>query len=268
MVKLVILIMLAVGQVSAFANVELLQQFDQRQYSPVKYGLKDLTFEVRVENLDKELKQRFALDKINDPHFKVYWISPGRTEIEVHGLPPGFAALKNELKKLVVERIEYVVPQDMSGRLRGYEFETSRGPAGETLLKGIDKTHGKSINQIHLTFANDAQLRTMKTFSPSGAQTARFETTTKPWSHSKRVVDTVAVEGVTGIQKTRVTTSIDYLAKDGFGFPSKISTETTVEAMTNQEGSNKDSMVANISFTDYVVNSGKAQKYFMEQNAP
>lgn len=259
---------MAFGQFSLFANVELIQQFDQRQYSPVKYGLKDLTFEVRIENLDKELKQRFALDKVNDPHFKVYWIFPGRTEIEVNGLPPGFDALKNELKKLVVERIEYVVPQDMSGRLRGYDFETSRGPAGETLLKGTDKTHGNAISQIHLTFAGDAQLRSMKTFSPSGAQTAKFETTTKSWSHSKRVVEKVLVEGVSGVQKTRVTTTINYIAKDGFGFPAKISTETTVEAMTNQEGKNKDSMVADITFSDYLVNSGNAQKHFVEQDAP
>lgn len=268
MLKLITLFIVALGQFSLFANVELIQQFDQRQYSPVKYGLKDLTFEVRIEKLDEELKQRFALDKVNDPHFKVYWVYPGRTEIEVNGLPPGFEALKNELKKLVIERIEYVVPQDMSGRLRGYEFETSRGPAGETLLKGTDRTHGNVISQIHLTFAGDAQLRTMKTFSPSGAQTAKFESGTKSWSHNKRVVEKVLLEGVTGIQKTSVITTIDYISKDGFGFPSKISTETTIEAMTNQKGESQESMTSNVIFANHNVNSGEAKKYFMEQDAP
>ncbi len=249
------------------ADTSVINQFDQRQYSPAKYGLKDLVFKVKVKGLEQELKQRFALTQMQDPHFVVYWMSPGRTAIEVQGLPAGFEALKNELKKIVLEKFEYVIPQEMSGRLRSYEFQQSRGPAGETLLKGTDRTQTHMINQIHLTFGQDARLEIVKTFSPRGAETTSFETATKPWSHSKRVVEKVVHESTTGVRKNKVETKISYTNKDGYGLPEKIITESTFVI----PGESKDESVSSnsaLTFTAYQVNAGVAQKYFASMDAP
>lgn len=264
--RLALLSLFVISVNSVYASNEMIKEFDQNQYSPIKYGLKDLIFEARVEGLEESLKLRFALDKLNDPHFIVYWATPGRIDIEVMGLPPGFETLKQELKKIIIERLEYIVPQDLSGRLRGYSFEESKSTKGTVQLKGKDETHSKPISQIHLSFDSDARLRSMKTFSPSGSQTAKFKVDVKAWSHSKRVVESVVLEAITGIQKNTVETTISYLVKDGFGLPKTIETITTVEAMTNKEGSNKETMKALLSFKDYKINSGEAQKYFMDKD--
>src|SRR5690606_812152 len=107
-------------------------------------------------------------------------------------------------------------------------FKQSRGPAGETLLKGTDRTQTNMINQIHLTFGDDAKLQAVKTFSPQGAETITYKASTKPWSHSKRVVEKVINESVQGTSRNKVETSINYVNKDGFGLPEKIVTQATI----------------------------------------
>tara|TARA_R110000868_G_scaffold55424_8_gene172349 strand:+ start:9162 stop:9986 length:825 start_codon:yes stop_codon:yes gene_type:complete len=254
---------LAVSIASANNDSDLIKRFDQNQYSPIKYGLKEVVFKARVDGLESSIKERYALTKLNDPHFVVYWMSPGRVEIEVMGLPKGFDALKQELKKIIYERLEYVVPQDLSGRLRGYNFQATKLKNSDVLLKGKDETHSKAISQINLVFAADSTLKSMKTYSPSGSQIAVFKSEQKPWSHSKNVVTQVVVEGVTGIQKTTVDTSINYIAKDGFGVPQSVRTNTKVEAMTNKEGAQSSTIKSEITMSDYQINTGVAQKFFM-----
>tara|TARA_R110000868_G_scaffold97619_9_gene268617 strand:+ start:7539 stop:8369 length:831 start_codon:yes stop_codon:yes gene_type:complete len=267
--KLICLLFLCLSVFDAGANndTDMIKRFDQNQYSPIKYGLKEVVFEARVSGLEESIKNRYALTKLNDLHFSVYWLSPGRVEIEVIGLPPGFDTLKQELKRIIYERLEYVVPQDLSGRLRGYNFESSRMKNSDVLLKGKDETHSKAISQINLVFAQDSSLKSMKTFSPSGSQTAVFKSEVKPWSHSKRVVTQVSVEGVTGIQKTIVETAISYVAKDGFGVPQSIKTNTKVEAMTNKDGAQHSTISSEILLSDYKINTGTAQKYFAGRDA-
>ncbi len=154
------------------------------------------------------------------------------------------------------------MPQDLGGRLRGYNFQATKLKSGDVLLKGKDETHSKAISQINLIFASDSSLKSMKTYSPSGSQTATFTSEQKPWSHSKNVVTQVTVEGVTGIQKTTVETSISYIAKDGFGVPQSIKTSTKVEAMTNKEGAQSSTIKSEIIMSDYQINTGTAQKFF------
>lgn len=247
---------------STYAN-EILSQFDQDQYSPAKYGLKDLVFEIRVDGIEKDLKERFALNKLDDPRYKVYWLSPGRIEIEVLGLPPGFTSLKQELKKLVYERIEYVVPQDLSARLRGYRFEDKKLKNNLIQLVGKDETNTKPISKIELVLAPGGVIKSLKTYAPSGSQLAKFSIGQKNWSHSKNVVEGVEVVGVTGIQKNTLQTEINYISKDGFGFPSEIRTKSIIEAMTNTNNSMKSETQAKLVFGEYEVNTGQAQKYFM-----
>ncbi len=103
----------------------------------------------------------------------------------------------------------------------------------------------------------------MKMTSPSGSQLAKFSTSRKGWSHSKNVIDQINLVSVMGIQKNTTETTISYILKDGFGFPSVISTDTTIEAMTNTESANQVKTSAKLYFTNYVVNSGEAQKYLI-----
>ncbi|PIP88856.1 MAG: hypothetical protein COW01_15230 [Bdellovibrionales bacterium CG12_big_fil_rev_8_21_14_0_65_38_15] len=255
------LITLALLQVSLASDI--LNQFDQDQYSPSKYGLKDLVFEIRIDGIEKDLKERFALNKLDDPRYKVYWLYPGRIEIDVLGLPPGFLSLKQELKKLVFERIEYVVPQDLSSRLRGYRFDDKKLKNNLTQLTGKDETNTKPISQIELVLAPGGIIKYLKTYSPSGSQLAKFSISKKSWSHNKNVVDKVEVVGVTGIQKNTTETEISYISKDGFGFPGEIRTLSTIEAMTNTNNSTKSESKARLVLSNYEVNTGISQKYFM-----
>ena len=261
--RLIVYFLITISMLRVSLASDVLNQFDQDQYSPSKYGLKDLVFEIRIDGIEKDLKERFQLNKLDDPRYRVYWIHPGRVEIEILGLPPGFSSLKQELKKLVFERIEYVVPQDLSGRLRGYRFDDKKLKNNLTQLTGKDETNTKPISQIELVLAPGGVIKSLKTYSPSGSQLAKFTISKKNWSHNKNVVDRVEVIGVTGIQKNTTITEISYVLKDGYGFPGEIRTTSTIEAMTNTNSSDKNESKARLILSNYEVNSGNAQKYFM-----
>lgn len=251
---------------SAYA-VDLLENFDLRSYSPVKNGLKDFTCQIRVKGLTDQVKKDLVNVKINDEiYYKLYWVYPGKIDITVEGLPKGFEELKQNLKGLVVNRLDYLVPQDLTKRLRPYKLE-AKPIKGGTLVLGSDPSNRLAVNKIELKFDGEEKLTSYKSYSPLGFQQSEFDFGKKSWSKNKWVLERVKAKTVQGPQITEIKTEIDYENNVGYGFPVEINIETLqyVLAPGENEKKNERSGETVINFSQYKINAGEAQKYFRGQ---
>jgi hypothetical protein len=240
-----------------------IENFDIRYYHPVNYGLKDLVFEVRIKNLLESLNKRLSLGTLSDIYFKVYWMLPGKYKIEVAGLPKGFKEIKSELKSMIKNRLDFVIPEKLAPKVRSYSLQSKKIKSGMTII-GKDKTHTRAVNEIRLRFNRKGMLEGFKTLSPMGVNNSHFKMSAKGWSHNKWLVDKLTVDSIQGIQKTSMKHKVDYVAIDGFGFPSKVVISTTQELMetkTSKAAKSKREHKSEILFSSYEVNTGKAQRF-------
>jgi hypothetical protein len=244
--------------------VDLLENFDLRSYSPVKNGLKDFTCQIRIKGLTDQIKKDLVNVKINDEvYYKLYWKYPGKVDITVEGLPKGFQELRQNLKGLVVNRVDYLVPQDLSKRLRAYKLK-SKPIKGGTLVLGTDPSNRLAVNKIEIKFDGSEKLKSYKSYSPLGFQQSIFEFGKKSWSKNKWVLESVKAKTVQGPQITEIETEIDYENNVGYGFPTEINIETLQYVLAPGENEKKNERTGEtvISFSNYKINSGDAQKYF------
>jgi hypothetical protein len=246
--------------------IDEIEQYDLRLYSPVNYGLKDLVFEVRLSNLMDLLKEQMALDNLVDVYFKIYWMFPGQYQIEVEGLPRGFDALKSELRELIKDRLELMIPLSLSNKLRSYTL-SYKAKKPNVIVEAIDGTNTRSINRIELEFENSGRLKSLTSFSPMGRTTARYAMSIKPWSHNKWAIDTLEVETTIGQQVNKTRNEISYVSVSGIGFPETVKIKNSTEIIA---GSGKDAdnprveSESQIVFSKFEINTGRAQRHITQ----
>lgn len=259
------LVLFSFGSRAAATPAEI-ENFDIRYYDPANYGLRDLVFEIRMSNLLDTMKERLNLKDLVDIYFKIYWMYPGKYKVDVEGLPAGFKEIKAELKSMVKNRLDFVIPQRLSPKVRSYELESKKSKAGTTIT-GIDKTHTRAVNEIRLSFDGGGKLTGFKTMSPMGVNTSQMKMSAKSWSHNKWVVDDLVVKTVQGIQMTQINHNVEYENIDGFGFPKKVKVETVRKLIrpTSEKAEDKGmSISTEVKFSKYEVNTGKAQRYITQ----
>ncbi len=247
----------------ALANPEV-SDFDLMAYSPVKFGLKDLTCEVRIEGLAEQVKKQYVTIKVKDDvYYEVYWMYPGKLGVEVVGLPFGFDQLKQSLIGLVINRLDYLIPQDLAPKLRGYKLEKKK-VNNLVMLEGEDPTNTKAVNKIAVGFDGQGILKSYKSYSPLGFQESEFEYEKKTWSKNKFVLENVNAKMIQGPQITETQTDIEYANEAGFGMPRevKIVTKQSIVAPGENEKKEERSGESKITFSKYKLNVGEAQKYF------
>ena len=243
-----------------------IENFDIRYYHPANYGLKDLVFEVRVKNLLENLNKNLSLGTLADVYFKVYWMMPGKYKIEVAGLPKGFKEIKSDLKNLIKNRLDFVIPQKLAPKVRSYSLTSRKSKKGVQII-GRDKTHTKAVNEIQLDFNKKGMLSKYKSMSPMGVNSSSIRMSAKGWSHNKWLIDNLKIDTIQGINKITMSHDVDYLSIDGFGFPAKVTITTSSELMkTKKSKARKTSnpVTSEILFSKYEVNTGKAQKQIIQ----
>ncbi len=258
-----ILTLFLISSTFAWANTTV-TDFDLMSYSPVKMGLKDIYCEVRVDGLTEQVKKQYVTVKIRDEiYFQLYWMYPGKVAIEVEGVPLGFEQLKQNLIGLIVNRIDYLVPQDLSPKLRGYNLKSKKS-GGSIILEGVDPTNTKAVNKIEVGFDNQGILKKYKSYSPLGFQNSIFEYEKKSWSKNKWVLDEIEAKMIQGPQVTETNTEIKYENVAGFGMPERItvSTKQSVVAPGEEEKKIERTGESKITFSNYKLNVGEAQKFF------
>jgi len=243
-----------------------IEQYDLRLYSPVNYGLKDLVFEVRLSNLLDLLKEQMALENLVDIYFKIYWMFPGQYQIEVEGLPRGFDALKSELRELIKDRLEFIIPLPLTNKLRSYNL-TYKSKKPNVIIEAIDGTNTRSINRIELEYENNGRLKSLTSFSPMGRTIARYSMSIKPWSHNKWAIDTLEVETTIGQQVNKTKNEISYVSVSGVGFPEivKIKNSTEILAGSGRDADNpRVESESQIVFSKFEINTGRAQRHITQ----
>ncbi len=259
-----LLLIISVTFCFAAHSVELIESFDLRTYDPLKNGLKDFSCEIRLKGLTERLKKELvSLDIKDEVYYKLFWIYPGKLDLVVEGLPRGFQELRNNLKNLIVNRVDYLVPQKLGKRIRGYELTPQKTSSG-TLVKAKDPANSKAVNKIELMFDKEGKLSTYKSYSPLGFQQSVFSYTKKSWSKNKWVLNEVKAKTIQGPQVTEIETEIDHENYVGYGFPEKILISTTqyVVAPGKDEKKQERTGQTELSFSNYKINAGEATKHF------
>ncbi len=263
---LVLSILCGLNFAHATATPPEIENFDIRYYDPSNYGLRDLVFEIRMTNLVETMKQRLQIKDLVDVYFKIYWMYPGKYKVDVEGLPAGFNEIKNELKTMVKNRLDFVIPQKLSPKVRSYDLKSKKSKKGTTIV-GTDKTHTRAVNEIRLSFDGGGKLTGFKTMSPMGVNSSEMKMSAKSWSHNKWVVDRLVVKAIQGIQMTEIRHDVKYENVDGFGFPNKVEVKTTrklVKPKSVKDKSDELELKTEVLFSKYEVNTGKAQRYITQ----
>ncbi len=259
-----ILTFLIISTSAILAN-PVVSDFDLMSYSPVKLGLKDIQCEVRLDGLTEQVKKQYVTVKVGkEVFYKLYWMYPGKIAIEVEGIPKGFDQLKQSLIGLIVNRIDYLIPQDLAPRIRGYNLKKKKSSGGGSSFEGEDPTNTKAVNKIEVGFDNNGILKKYKSYSPLGFQDSVFDYAKKSWSKNKWVLQAVRAKMIQGPQVTESNTEINYENVGGYGMPSEISVTTKQKVVAPGEGEKKieRSGESKLTFSNYKVNMGEAQKYF------
>jgi hypothetical protein len=258
------MILFLVLMTSTFGKaLEVIETFDIRSYDPVQSGLKDLSFEMEVSNLADLVEKKLPTSKIKKVYFMVYWVFPGRFEIEVEGLPRGFYDIKRELKNLVKNRLDYVIPQKMAPKFRSYKLKSEKTKRG-ILIKGEDPTSTRAVNRLEIEFHKEGWISKFRTYSPLGFQGLAFKWKTESWSKNKWVLSSNIATTLAGVQKTIIKSKLKYRNIDGFGFPVtvNINTEQVIQVPGKNQKPAQRKHEQVITFKNYLVNKGKAAKYF------
>ena len=243
-----------------------IQKFDQKHYTPINYGLKDLVFEIQMPGLLPLLKEKMKLTNLEDIYFRIYWILPNIYRVEVNGLPEGFIQLRTTLTQQIHAQMEYIIPRTLTKKLEGYEMKTKK-EGKMTVVMGIDKTGMKDINEVKLFFNNSGQLVKTITFSPMGIITSNNKMLTPTWSQKKFVISEKNTLHKEGMFTTTTKTNVKYGKFKNFGFPKELLSITKLQST----GKNKKKRTLRMSttrmkFRNYIINQGIAKKYIDESN--
>jgi len=258
-----ILIFISITISTTHAN-NYVSDFDLTSYSPVKIGLKDLVCEIHLEGLTNQVEKQYVTVKIGkEVFYKLYWMYPGKFYIDVAGIPQNFVQIKKSLVGLIVNRLDYIIPQELAPRIRGYQLKKMVGHHGVIIFEGVDPTNTKTTNKIEVGFDSKGVLKNYKSYSPLGFQESVFKYQKKSWSKNKWVLEGVNTKMIQGPQVTQSSTNIEYSKVSGYGLPKKIVVKTNQKVVAPGENEKKieRSGESKIIFSNYKLNMGEAQKF-------
>lgn len=264
--KYLILFFLVVFNLSA--KIEELEQFEIRSYSPQQVGIKDLVYEIRMDGLKEVLEKNLAIGKRADLYFKIYWLNPSEYRIEVMGLPTGFKEVKDDLKQLIKGKLDFVIPEKFSERLKPYTLKIEPISDGK-LIKAIDDTYTLAVPEFDIKFDNGGKLKFIESKMSKSAIKTEFFHSPKAWSNNKLVLDrVVATSGLPG-SKLTIINDVEYADINGFGLPSTLKVKNIMEytiPATEKEKAKVQSKesVSILRFSKYEINTGKAQRFITE----
>ncbi|PIP92905.1 MAG: hypothetical protein COW00_06295 [Bdellovibrio sp. CG12_big_fil_rev_8_21_14_0_65_39_13] len=248
---LINLLMSSVG----YGAIEKVSDFDTPLYYPQDGSLKDLYVEAKIEGLEELLKSRLSNPNIRNVYFKIYWMFPGKSSIEIEGLK-GFEEMKSELKMVIAEKLDYLIPEKFGQKFRSYQM-TKRGES----ISLEDQSGEKLIQSVLINMKNDNVIKSISVKGAGIANEIEYESSMKRWASNKYSFDKVSIKstqmGVTNIR----TDEIKYTPVQGYGFPIEIATTAKI---IPEKGSERESS-ARITFSSHKVNEGVALKYFSEK---
>jgi hypothetical protein len=263
----------------AFGNTNarnVIEKYDISFYHPEVFGLKDLVFDARISNLTEALQKEGVFQNVKDIFYRVYWAYPGKYKIEVKGLPQGFNKRKEKLASLINSKLEFVIPDKLSNKLRSYSLKIADNQNKKLTIKGNDRSGSRDVSELVLEFNKEGKLNKYTAVSPSGSKESTIDLKIRSWSHNKWVLEKQITKFHSAYFTSIIENKIEYLAINGHGFPKNIITNAYQELRMDPKllaksikekkiKSNKSKVVTSeIIFSNYKVNSGKALKAIMQ----
>lgn len=238
----------------SFAQVDKTSDFDQKLYYPQDQSLRDLFLEAEIVGLSDLIKQRLDNAKIQKVVFKIYWLFPGKIAIEVDGIK-GFEELKTELKMMIAEKLDYLVPEKIGQKFRSYNLKKE----GEKILL-LDETGDKLVSKVEIELDEKDIIHIVKVIGAGVNNKITYKSSMKRWGNNKFSFDQVVLENNQMGRKSKRTDNISYGVVQGYGFPSEIETIQELE-IENSKEKIPNSTIKYL-FKNYKVNEGEALKYF------
>ncbi len=251
---------------SAFAQdaVGYLQKADEVSHNPKLRGLKDLVVDLVSPQMTKQLNDQKIFGNIREVSFRIFWTAqPERIAIEVIGLPEGFREIKEELKAVMIGRLENIIPLPLDKKLQGYKFRTDAKKPRTVIA--TDTSTLRPIPEYELVFDADGKLASMVAKKPVGLITTTFTWLKAPWSEPKFYVTRTTTRSEEGPQLTETETDTSWQTISGIGFPAAV--KTKIKQTLKQPGSPnrpiERSVDETLLFKNYKVNAGEAMKWFL-----
>lgn len=249
-------------------KIDVIEQYEIRNYDPQAKGLNDLVFEARIENLTELLNKSLSIGKLVDVHFKIYWISPTQYKIEVVGIKPGFKEIKDDLSALIKGKLEFIIPEKFSDKFKAYTLKAEPLSDGK-LIRAIDETYTLAVSEVDIKFEKDGLLKSVESKAPMSKITTEFFQSPKSWSGNKLVIDRTLSTSTQGPAINTVENMVEYKSIQGMGLPVKIvvknkSSITVPATEKEKEKKMKQESATVITFGKYEVNTGKAHRYILE----
>lgn len=253
MAKLLFLV-LFIFNTSVFAN-SYVEGFDVRSYSPVKKGLKDLYFEVRNNKLKTMVESSTGVKTNDEIYFKVFWKFPDKIQVDIEGMPKGFFELENNLKKIALEVVDYVIPRSPKEVLKEFDFKESEKTNDSVTLVGTTKNSESRVSEVQLQFDKNSILKNMVTLSPYSRSETDFNMSTKKGSDNKYLTDSMETVITRGKVKLKLEKKFDYITQDGFTLPNKVQILMKPVDKTKAVENSSEMTISN-----YKINEGLASK--------
>lgn len=241
-----------------------LKKSDEITHNPKFRGLKDLVVDLVSPQMSKQLNDQKIFGNVQEVSFRIYWTAqPERIAIEVFGLPDGFREIKEELKAVMVGRLESIIPLALERKLQGYQFKLD--PKKPRTVSAVDPSYQRPIPEYELTFDTDGKLATMVAKKPVGQASTTLTWAKAPWSEPRFYVTRMSARSEEGPQMTETETDTVWQVIAGIGVPTSV--RTRIKQTLKQPGAGSKpierSIEETLNFKNYKVNVGEAMKWFL-----
>ncbi|MBT3980941.1 MAG: hypothetical protein HOE90_06270 [Bacteriovoracaceae bacterium] len=247
------------GEVNALGIV---RSIDQTTYRAQDHGLTDLAVDIYAPQIRKKLNDALIFGDINNLVFKVYWVSSGKRHIEIKGIPStGFPKLKEDLRKIIEEKLEYLFPRKLEDELSGFDL-FYRSDKGKKRVVCVPKDELNFISEIVLSLDKKSDLKKITKMTSNGATEYYISLSrnkkSKKMSYVKEARKVISRRG----QEEETKIYIRHMQKDGFWIPDEIniySSQKLKQPMKRNKLYKRNNLFT-LDFRNYQINKGKAQQ--------
>ncbi len=243
---------------------------DVKMFDPKANGLRDLVFELRMDNLTEILKSNYPFGKLTEVYYKIFWFNDEANgenwQIDIYGLPNGYEEIKADLRKLVMHKMEFIIPKKLTSLVDGLVYEpVSIGQ--KKYLKFIDPTMSKITSDLLLAFDGSGKLTEYLTKNNERQLKMTFDYISMPTFNGKFAVKRHSVLNEGPKNSSTVTHSLEYGPFGTFHMPVKITIQTqnkfTVVNVKNGKAEKEKTQTQDLSsvlrLSKYEINTGKGK---------
>ncbi|MFA5582981.1 MAG: hypothetical protein WDA09_02100 [Bacteriovoracaceae bacterium] len=240
------------------AQVEMLQSFDKKTYTPRQKSVTDLVVDIESEKMKEDLNEQKIFGNIKKLSFRFYWTAqPERLAVEVLGLPEGFKEVKENLKANTLSLFEDIIPIPLEKKFSNFKLNRK----SNRLIEAKDNNSLTPISSYDLVFNNDNVLTEVIAKRAVGEMVTKFVYDKASFSDGRLVLKAQEIFIEESGQKVNIKKEISYQVVAGVGFPQIVNVTTK---QTGNSGSFE--RAETLSFNNYQVNKGEALKFFLSEN--